>query len=107
MDEYLNRFKAKASIWGIVYLDRDKNLEAVKQLGITAAQRDEIIMGLATEDYVETLPPMMAGMQEPWVFGKLYELVELYIKITMGYPDSNTVCISFHKAEYPLNYAFK
>lgn len=25
----------------------------------------------------------------------------------MGKPDEKTICISFHKAEYPLQYAYK
>lgn len=42
-----------------------------------------------------------------WVFGKDYKGTELYIKIAMGQPDSKTICISFHEAEYPIQYAYK
>lgn len=42
-----------------------------------------------------------------WVFGKDMEGKELYIKISMGMPNSKTICISFHEAEHPINYAFK
>ena len=105
--EFLNRFVSKTSIWGIVYLDRDKNLAAMTQLGITAVQRDGIVMGLTVEDYVETLESMIPGASDLWVFGKRYEHTELYIKVSLGFPDSNAVCVSFHIAEYPINYAFK
>lgn len=105
--EFLNRFTTKTKIWGIVYLYREKNLAAMTQLGITAAQRDSIVMGLTVEDYVETLEPMIPGASDLFVFGKKYEHSELYIKVSLGFPDSNTVCVSFHIAEFPINYAFK
>ncbi|MCQ2176236.1 MAG: hypothetical protein MJY80_07780 [Bacteroidales bacterium] len=42
-----------------------------------------------------------------WVFGKDFSGEELYIKISLGRPNSNTICISFHKSEFPNRYAFK
>ena len=32
---------------------------------------------------------------------------EIYIKITLGQPNSKTICISFHESEYKIDYAFK
>lgn len=32
---------------------------------------------------------------------------EVYIKITLGLPNSSTICISFHIAEHKMNYPFK
>ena len=105
--DYLDRFMAKTQIWGIVFINREKNLTAMTQLSITPAQRTEIINSLTTTDYVETMAPMAPEMPEAWVFGKQFDSVELYIKVSMGYPNSNTICISLHIAEYPINYAFK
>lgn len=42
-----------------------------------------------------------------WVFGQDYDSTELYIKISLGKPGTNTVCISFHLAEHPLVYRYK
>ena len=42
-----------------------------------------------------------------WVFGKDCNGIDIYIKIALGEPNSNTICISFHTAEHPLKYAFK
>ena len=42
-----------------------------------------------------------------WVFGKDVKEREIYIKIMLGCADSQTICISFHIAEYPLSYPFK
>lgn len=39
-----------------------------------------------------------------WVFGKDYNDIDLYIKISVS---NRALCISFHEAEYPLNFPFK
>ncbi len=44
---------------------------------------------------------------EMWVFGKDVKGTEVYIKISMGVPNSHSICISFHVAEHPMNYPFK
>lgn len=44
---------------------------------------------------------------EMWVFGKDFNDTELYIKISLGRPNNKTICISFHEAEHPINYALK
>lgn len=105
VEEFLGRFGIKFDVWGIFYLDRDKNEEALKALGITPKARDEIVRQLQTDDYVETLPTVF--FDEMWVFGRDMDGIELYIKIAMGQPNDRTICISFHIAEHPINYAFK
>ena len=44
---------------------------------------------------------------EMWVFGKDVRGNEVYIKITLGKPNSHTICISFHRAEHPMSYPLK
>jgi hypothetical protein len=46
-----------------------------------------------------------------WEFGVLIKskskkkkAVEYYIKVQLGTPDSNVICISFHPAEFKINY---
>ena len=46
-------------------------------------------------------------MGEMWVFGKDVKGQEVYIKITLGLPNSSTICISFHIAEHPMTYPLK
>lgn len=106
--KFLNQFFPKFDIWGILYINRDKNLEALKMLGITSDMRDAVIRSLGTSDYVETIHSLMlSGHDDLWVFGKDYEGTPLYIKIAMGEPNDKTICISFHLAEHPIKYAFK
>ena len=105
VETFLNQFGIKFDVWGIFYLDREKNEEALKALGITPKARDEIVRQLQPDDYVETLSADF--FDEMWVFGRDMDGTELYIKIAMGQPNSRTICISFHIAEHPINYAFK
>ena len=35
VEDFLSQFGIKFDVWGIFYLDRDKNEEALKALGIT------------------------------------------------------------------------
>lgn len=70
--------------------------------------RREIIETLRVGDYSEgPLDDRLYGMASMWVFGKMYKNVEIYIKISMGMPGSQVICISFHPAEYPIRYPFK
>ncbi|UKK66610.1 type II toxin-antitoxin system MqsR family toxin [Prevotella communis] len=105
VEQFLNQFNIKFDIWGIFYLDRDKNAEALKALGITPKARDEIVRQLSSDDYVETLPADF--FNEMWVFGRDMDGTELYIKIALGQTNSKTICISFHVAEHPIKYANK
>lgn len=106
VQNFISRFLPKFEIWGLIFLDREKNNEALKALGISNMIREEVIKSIEVEDYVQTIIKE-ASFGDMWVFGKDYRGTELYIKIAMGNPDDKTICISFHKAEYPLHYAYK
>lgn len=94
-------------IWGIFFLDREKNFEALKELGITSSDREIIIRKIVTDDYVETIRDTIYNFGEMWVFGKDWDQNELYIKLSMGAPNSNVICVSLHKSEKKIRYAFK
>ena len=106
---FLNQFNIKAEVFGIVFRDdRLKNSEALLQLSISQLQREMIVKSLLPQDYVEG--PVIDALNqqgEMWVFGKDVKGREVYIKITLGYENCQTICISFHIAEYPLIYPFK
>ena len=107
--EFLNQFNIKAEVFGIRFRnDREKNREALLLLDITPMQRELIVKNLQVQDYVEG--PVIDALNkegEMWVFGKDVKGREVYIKITLGYENGQTICISFHIAEYPLIYPFK
>lgn len=106
---FLNDFKVKMQFMGIFFLDdRLKNSKTLTILEIVPAKRKQILQDLTVEDYSEGPIEEIVFMGSPlWVFGKTFKGYEIYIKISMGQPNSNTLCISFHIAEFPMNYPFK
>ena len=106
---FLDQFNIKAQVFGIYFRnDRGKNMEALKQLAISAFQRELIVKSLQAQDYVEgPVIDVLNKEKEMWVFGKDVKDREVYIKITLGYDNGQTICISFHIADYPLVYPFK
>lgn len=106
VEAFLREFKPKFNIWGIIFLHRDKNEEALRALGITPVAREEIIKKIEKNDNTHSVIDE-TSFGDMWVFGKDYDGAELYIKISLGISGSNTICISFHEAEHPLKYPFK
>lgn len=106
VEAFLREFRPKFDIWGIIFLHREKNEEALRALGITPVAREKIIKEIETEDYSHSIIDE-TSFGDMWVFGRDYDGKEVYIKISLGRPGSNTICISFHEAEHPLNYPFK
>jgi len=104
---FLDQFFPKLEIWGIFFLERGKNLDALKELGISPLEREQIIRTIVADDFIETIQDVLYNFGEMWVFGKDQEQDGIYIKIALGNPGSNVLCISFHKAEKKLQYAFR
>lgn len=106
---FLEQFNVKTQVFGIRFRnDRTKNREALLQLDISPLQRELIVKNLHEQDYVEG--PVIDALNkegEMWVFGKDVKDREVYIKITLGYENGQTICISFHIAEHSLVYPFK
>lgn len=107
VEEFLRQFKPKMSVWGVLFLDRGKNVQSLKDLGLTPQMREEVVREIVAEDFCEMIYDTVGHLGEMWVFGRDCNGRELYIKISLGQPDSKTICISFHIAEHPMNYAFK
>lgn len=106
---FLQAFFAKCRVFDIIFRDlRLKNAQTLLDLEITPLERRSIIESLKPEDYSEgPLDDRLYGINSMWVFGKKYGENEFYIKISMGIPDSQVICISFHPAEFPIRYPFK
>jgi len=106
---FLNGFKAKLGIWGILFRDdRGKNLKTLLDLEISTEYRKGILGELQVEDFCEgPLDDSLYGEASMWVFGKVIKKREVYIKITMGRHGAQVICISFHVAERKLKYQFK
>ena len=110
VQRFLNRLKAKMTIRipAVLYLDkRPKNSQTLVELQMIPRSRDEIIASLEIGDYCEGPVEEKLFQGNPmWVFGKVENGVELYIKITLGHTGASALCISFHRAEHPMKYCF-
>jgi len=108
VEEFLRDFKVKMKIWDVVFSNRHKNTQTLSDLEITPIYRKTILEELESLDYSQgPLEDNMIGEADMWVFGKLIKGEEIYIKITIGNPNLSVVCISFHLAEYAMNYPLK
>jgi hypothetical protein len=109
VQSFLNDFKTKLDIWGVVFRDhRSKNAQSILDLEITTELRKQILRELQVEDFCEgPIDDSLYGIASMWVFGKVAKKKEIYIKISMGRPGSQVICISFHVAERKMKYAFK
>ena len=105
---FLRDFKTKMNIWDVIFLNRPKNIQTLADLNITANQRKDVLNALTSEDYSEgPVEEVVFKGSAMWIFGKSINNTKVYIKISLGKPGNNVLCISFHPAEYPLNYPFK
>ena len=109
VEDFLKRLKEKIKVFDIIFRDdRGKNLQTLATLEITPTYRKKVILNIEPEDYSEgPIVDTLNKMGEMWVFGKDVKGHEVYIKITLGFPNSSTICISFHIAEHPMTYPFK
>lgn len=109
VEKFLNQFKIKLEVFDIFFLDgREKNYQALLDLGISRFERLEVVKSIKTEDYSEgPIVDDLNNFKEMWVFGKDVNGCEVYIKIAMGESNNRTVCISFHKAEHKMSYPLK
>jgi len=106
---YLKEFKVKMAIWGVLFRDeRGKNAQTLVDLEIRPVDRLKVLENLEAKDYSQgPLEEKIYGGADMWVFGKTIKKKEVYIKITMGPPDSRSLCISFHLAEHKMKYPLK
>lgn len=106
---FLKDFKEKMKFWDVLFRDdRGKNAQALVDLELRPIERKAILEELETKDYSEgPLEEKLYGGAYMWVFGKSVKKKEVYIKITMGTMGSSVICISFHLAQYKMNYPLK
>ncbi|MCK5581160.1 MAG: hypothetical protein KAJ18_07790 [Candidatus Omnitrophica bacterium] len=110
INDFLYKFKYFAeNISCFVFVTRDKNMQILLDLNMTVAQAlQDVIFQLTYLNYVEgPLADEKYADQGLYVFGFLYNEMELYIKLSDSFKHNYAKCLSFHKAEYKLKYPFK
>jgi hypothetical protein len=106
--QFLTEFKALIYEKGLYVRERQINKLPLLGLGLTARQREEIVLSLSVLDYSSGPIKDEYKPGDYWVFGKQIEGVEIYIKLKIAGPPGaeRAVCFSFHEADHPLNYPF-
>jgi hypothetical protein len=109
VESFLADFNAKVSVYDIIFLNRKKNEETLIQLEINASDQIEYLKSLSPENYFKGPTKDAYDPESPpnWEFGKIIEGHEIFIKINLGKPNKNVMCISFHIAEHEMKYLFK
>jgi hypothetical protein len=109
VETFLTTLKEKIKFFDVVFRTREKNQQAMLDLGITPDQRLAYILNLKTENYYagpkkDTFDSVRPDYYE---FGITRKDIEVYIKISVGLPNASADCISFHPAEFPMTYPLK
>jgi hypothetical protein len=108
VESFLRDLKIKIDFFGIVLpTTRDNFNETLKKLGCVPSQCIEVIKNLTYEDYFKGPVDDKINTGNYWEFGVMVDGIEIYIKINFGLKDKRVICISFHEAEFKINYPLK
>lgn len=109
VEVFLKLFHQKLKIFQIIFRDdRGKNAQTLAELEITSKYRETIIKEIKVEDYSQgPIIDTLNRLGDMWIFGKDIKGKEVYIKISLGQENYQTVCISFHVSEHKMKYPFK
>ncbi len=93
--------------------DREKNTQALIDLGITPDERTEALLGLEPTDYVSgPSPDDTDDTKEVWVFGREMWDTTVYIKLRIVQDPRHknvyrALVWSFHPAEHKMRYPLR
>jgi hypothetical protein len=121
VEAFLNELRIKLGFQEVFFDRRDKNLDSYTMLaewGYSSNKLVGILKELTISNYSEG--PIADDQNVPskgdlWVFGKNIMPenpkrkkleTEFYIKVQLGYPDREVICISFHPSDYEMKYPF-
>ena len=87
--------------------DRDVNINNIAELGIKPYQVREMILQLTPQNYISG-PETDSNFPKHnvWKFGLKLNDIEVYIKLSDNFSFNVAKCISFHKAKFPITYAY-
>lgn len=106
---FLKELKDKISFFDVAFRPRDKNLDELAMLDITPVKRVVYLLGLTADHYYAGPKKDTYDTTRPdyYEFGIQIKGREIYIKISLGLPNRMVDCMSFHIAEFPMNYPLK
>lgn len=110
VNDFLKEFKAimtrGSEFYVVERLERNKSVTA---LGLTRRIVELELLTLSVMDYSSGPEPDKDRPGVVWKFGKIVNSHEIYIKLKTAdvKGTKKAICVSFHEAEYPLNYPLK
>ncbi len=111
--EFLDLFKGATELGYYQVRHREKNMQALLDMGMTEAERRTAILGLVPDDYVAgPKPDDTDDKKEVWEFGKSIDDTNVYIKLRVAKDPRkqhvyHALVWSFHEAEHPLRYPLR
>jgi len=86
VEQFLRDFKYKLRFWGLFFRsDRDKNFKTLTALEFRLEDVKKELDELGVNHYAEgPIKEVIYQGADMWIFGKLIQNREVYIKITMG-----------------------
>lgn len=107
---FLQEFKKVATQEGGLYvINREKNRDSLVAMGLTKHNREEAILSLEAIDYYAGPKKDRDREGSIWEFGQSIDGTEIYMKLKIAEISGKRIakCISFHKAEFKLNYPLR
>jgi len=101
---FLKEFKKTATLRGIDFIPRQENQLTMAELGLTKKNCRDEIMSLSVNDYCEGPVEDRDKPGHVWIFGRVIEGREIYIKLKLAQVGKESIakCLSFHAANFPL-----
>lgn len=95
----------------ITIVSREKNWDALTDLGLTERQRDNALLALTPDNYSKGPEPDDDPKREGevWFFGAEVhgQLVYIKLKLVEDGPLRKAVCVSFHGAQWPMQFPLR
>ena len=107
---FLLEMKMSLEFRPLVFVDRNKNLESLSQLGILQTEVARVLKQITVSDYCDGPVNDDKGRNKQWwVFGPEHGGKVLYIKVcltSLKNGSTQVECVSFHEAERAMHYPF-
>lgn len=107
VEAFLIGFRDKMNVFDVIFLNREKNLQALLDLEMVPIKRREILEQLSAEDFYKGPTRDQENGPDLWEFGVIVKKREVYVKVHMGHDSRPVICVSFHIAERAIKYPFK
>jgi len=111
IEKFLNKSKSLIKSGAFDFVPRKKNMDSIKEAGLTIKHVKEIILELNYKNYYRGPDNDIGSYRKGvvWEFGYNIDGTDFYIKLKIEQRGDKEclVCLSFHKAEQPLYYPYK